>query len=93
MPKRFPLFPHAPAAHFRIGGSLAEGLQALLKSRAEYQVLPVWSPEEILQQPARDRSSCIISRLKPKSHSRWSAQVVLTPVWRVSGKVSRQLMP
>ncbi|NCA97979.1 MAG: alpha/beta hydrolase [Clostridia bacterium] len=57
MPKRFPLFPLAQAAHFRIGGSLAEGLQALLKSRIEgsYQVLSVWSPVEILQQPARDR--------------------------------------
>ncbi len=57
MPKRFPLFPLANASHFRIGGSLAEGLQALLKSRIEgaYQVLPVWGPEEIQQQPARER--------------------------------------
>ena len=57
MPKRFPLFPLTQATRFRIGGSLAEGLQALLKSRAEgaYQVMSVWSPEEIEQQPARGR--------------------------------------
>lgn len=57
MPVRLPRFPLAKIENFRIGGSLAEGLQALLKSRSQgaYQVLSVWGPEEILQVPARER--------------------------------------
>jgi len=46
MPVRLPRFPLAKIENFRIGGSLAEGLQALLKSRSQgaYQVLSVWGP-------------------------------------------------